>query len=240
MGPTLMPRVGATIAERYQAVVARVAAAAARAGRSPTDITIVVAAKSFGAEALCEVAAAGARDIGENYVQEATRKAAATRLPGLRWHMIGRLQRNKAKQALHIFDLIHSVDRVELARDLDSCAAAMGVTARCLVEVNLGGEPSKGGIPVDLLRRFFDATAAFSRLEIRGLMAIPPPGTVDESRGCFAKLRALRDDLGDLRLPQVQLKELSMGMSADFEAAIEEGATFVRIGTAILGPRAKR
>ena len=234
-----MPRAGASVAERNQAVVARVAVAAARAGRNPTEITIVVAAKTFGDEALREVVAAGARNIGENYVQEATRKAAATRLPGLRWHMIGRLQRNKAKQALRLFDLIHSVDRVDLARDLDSCAAAMGVTVRCLVEVNLGGETSKGGVPIDSLRRFFDATAGFSRLEIRGLMAIPPPGTVDESRARFAKLRALRDDLGNLRLPHVQLKDLSMGMSADFEAAIEEGATFVRIGTAILGPRAK-
>jgi pyridoxal phosphate enzyme (YggS family) len=231
-------REGATIAERYRAIVARVAAAASRAGRSPAETTIVVAAKTFGAEALRAVAEAGARDIGENYVQEAVRKAAATGLPGIRWHMIGRLQRNKVKQALRLFDLIHSVDRVELARDLDSCAAAIGVTARCLVEVNLGGEPSKGGVPVDSLRRFFDATAAFSRLEIRGLTAIPPPGTFDESRRRFAELRSLRDDLGDLRLPHVQLKELSMGMSADFEAAVEEGATFVRIGTAIFGPRA--
>jgi PLP dependent protein len=233
-----MKREGATIAERYQAIVGRVAAAASRAGRRPAETTIVVAAKTFGAEALRAVAEAGARDIGENYVQEAARKAAATGLPGVRWHMIGRLQRNKVKQALRLFDLIHSVDRVELARDLDSCAAAIGITARCLVEVNLGGEPSKGGVPVDSLRRFLDATAAFSRLEIRGLMAIPPPGTFDESRRRFAELRSLRDDLGDLRLPHVQLKELSMGMSADFEAAVEEGATFVRIGTAIFGPRA--
>jgi pyridoxal phosphate enzyme (YggS family) len=229
---------GATIAERYRAIVARVAAAASRAGRSRAEITIVVAAKTFGAEALRAVAEAGARDIGENYVQEAMRKAASTGLPGIRWHMIGRLQRNKVKQALRLFDLIHSVDRVELARELDSGAAAIGVTARCLVEVNLGGEPSKGGVPVNSLRRFFNATAGFSRLEIRGLMAIPPPGTFDESRRRFAELRSLRDDLGDLRLPHVQLKELSMGMSADFEAAVEEGATFVRIGTAILGPRA--
>jgi pyridoxal phosphate enzyme (YggS family) len=233
-----MSREGATLAERYRMVVARVAAAASRAGRSPTEITIVVATKTFGIEAVRAVWEAGARDIGENYVQEATRKAAAAGLTGLRWHMIGRLQRNKVKQALRLFDLIHSVDRLELARELDSCAAAIGVTARCLVEVNLGGESSKGGVRVDSLRRFFDATATCSRLEIRGLMAIPPPGTVDESRRRFAELRSLRDDLGDLRLPHVQLKELSMGMSADFEAAVEEGATFVRIGTAIFGPRA--
>jgi len=234
-----MKREGATIAERYRAIVARVAAAASKAGRSPAEITIVVAAKTFGVEALRAVVQAGARDIGENYVQEAMRKAAVTGLTGIRWHLIGRLQRNKVKQALRFFDLIHSVDRVELARELDSCAAVIGVTAPCLVEVNLGGELSKGGVPVDSLRRFFDATAALARLEIRGLMAIPPPGTFDESRRRFAELRSLRDDLNDLRLPHVQLKELSMGMSADFEAAIEEGATFVRIGTAILGPRAK-
>jgi pyridoxal phosphate enzyme (YggS family) len=233
-----MRREEAAIVERYRAVVARVAGAASRAGRSPSEITIVVATKTFGIDALRAVAEAGARDIGENYVQEAMGKAATTGLSGLRWHMIGRLQRNKVKQALRLFDLIHSVDRMELARDLDSHAAAIGVTARCLVEVNLGAESSKGGVPIDSLRRFFEATAAFSRLEIRGLMAIPPPGTFDESRRRFAELRSLRDGLGDLRLPHVQLKELSMGMSADFEAAVEEGATFVRIGTAIFGPRA--
>ncbi len=228
---------GRTIAERYQVVAARVAEAALRVGRSPTEVTIVVAAKTFGAQALREVADAGARDVGENYVQEAARKIQATGFPGLRWHMIGRLQRNKAKQAVRLFDLIHSVDRLELAQALDSSAAAMGKRARCLVEVNLAGESSKGGVRVDVLRYFLDATASFRRLEIRGLMAIPPPGSTEESRRCFARLRALRDDLHGLRLPHVQLKELSMGMSSDFEEAVEEGATMVRIGTAIFGPR---
>ena len=228
-----------TIAERYRSVVERVAEAALRAGRSPTEVTIVVAAKTFDAEAVREAASAGARDVGENYVQEAIRKVRAVSFPGLRWHMIGRLQRNKAKQAVSLFDLIHSVDRLDLAHELDSAAAAAGATARCLIEVNLGAEQSKGGVRADSLRDFLDASASLPRLEIRGLMAIPPPGSRDESRRSFARLRALRDGLGDLGLPHVQLKELSMGMSADFEAAIEEGATLVRIGTAIFGPRVR-
>ena len=151
--------------------------------------------------------------------------------------MIGRLQRNKAKHAVRLFDLIHSVDRLELARALDASATEMGVTARCLIEVNLDGEPSKGGVHVDSLRELLDAVAALSSVEVRGLMAIPPPGDPRESRRRFARLRTVRDGLDGLRLPHVQLKELSMGMSADFEEAVEEGATLVRIGTAIFGPR---
>jgi PLP dependent protein len=232
-----MRSAGRTIAERYQAVATRVAEAALRAGRNPTEVTIVVAAKTFGAQALRDVTDAGAQDVGENYVQEAMRKIQTTGFPGVRWHMIGRLQRNKAKQAVRWFDLIHSVDRVELAEALDSSAAAIGKQARCLIEVNLAGEPSKGGVRIDALRHFLDTTASLPRLEIRGLMAIPPPGSAQESRRSFARLRALRDDLHGLRLPHVQLKELSMGMSSDFEEAVEEGATMVRIGTAIFGPR---
>jgi pyridoxal phosphate enzyme (YggS family) len=232
-----MSEAGGSIAERYREVSERVAEAALRVGRRPSEVTIVVAAKSFGAEALRQVAGAGARDVGENYVQEAMHKKRAVGFPGLRWHMIGRLQRNKAKQAARLFDLIHSLDRVELARALDSSARKIGVTARCLIEVNLDGEPSKGGVPVDSLPDLLAAVSSLPRVEIRGLMAIPTPGEPRESRRRFARLRALRDGLGGLRLPHVELKELSMGMSADFEEAIEEGATLVRIGTAIFGPR---
>jgi pyridoxal phosphate enzyme (YggS family) len=227
----------AGIAERYRAVSERVAEAARRAGRQPSDVTIVVAAKGFGAAALHPVTDAGARDIGENYVQEAIRKEREMGVAGLRWHMIGRLQRNKAKQAVRLFDWIHSVDRLELARALDASATEMGVIVRCLIEVNLDGEPSKGGVAADSLPDLLEAVAALPSIEVRGLMTIPRPGGPRESRYRFARLRTLRDGLSDLRLPHVQLKELSMGMSADFEEAVEEGATFVRIGTAILGPR---
>ncbi len=232
-----MSEAGGSIAERYREVSERVSEAALRAGRQPSEVTIVVAAKGFGAEALRQVTGAGARDVGENYVQEALRKERAVEFPGLRWHMIGRLQRNKAKQAVRLFDLIHSLDRLELARALDSSAREMGMAARCLIEVNLDGEPSKGGVPVDSLPELLAAVSSLPGVEVRGLMAIPTPGEPRESRRRFARLRTLRDDLGGLRLPPVELKELSMGMSADFEEAIEEGATFVRIGTAIFGPR---
>jgi PLP dependent protein len=229
--------VTSTSAERYHSVVARAAEAAVRSGRRPAEVTVVVAAKTFGADRVREVVAAGAREIGENYVQEARRKAAELRLPQVQWHLIGRLQRNKVKQALSLFGLIHSLDRLDLAEALDSAAAQIGTTARCLVEVNLGDEERKGGVSPDALGALLEAAAQLGHLSIEGLMTIPPPGSVDASRRSFARLRGLRDRFADLRLPNVQLKELSMGMSSDFEGAIEEGATLVRIGTAIFGPR---
>jgi pyridoxal phosphate enzyme (YggS family) len=227
-----------TIAERYRSVAARAAEAALRSGRTPAAVTVVVAAKTFGADEVREVVAAGACDVGENYVQEARSKVAELHLPQVRWHLIGRLQRNKAKQALSLFHLIHSLDGLRLAQALEAAAAQAGTTARCLVEVNLGGETSKGGVSPDALEQFLVGLERFVHLSVEGLMTIPPPGTIDASRRSFARLRAMRDRFADLRLPNVQLKELSMGMSSDFESAIEEGATLVRIGTAIFGPRA--
>jgi pyridoxal phosphate enzyme (YggS family) len=227
----------ATIADRYRSVVARVAEAAIRARRDPTEVVIVVAAKTFGVDAIREVVAAGARDIGENYVQEARRKAADLEGEGVRWHLIGRLQRNKAALAVKLFHLVHSLDRIELARDLEEAARKSGRRARCLIEVNLGAEATKGGAAIEAVAPLLEAAATLPALEIHGLMAIPPPGTAEDSRRSFARLRALRDQLCRLRLPNVRLKELSMGMSSDFEAAVGEGATIVRIGTAIFGPR---
>ena len=225
------------IGDRYRAVVARAGEAASRAGRDPAAVTIVVAAKTFGADAVRAAIYAGAHDIGENYVQEARRKAAELADDSLRWHMIGRLQRNKAKPALTLFGLIHSLDRIELARALDACALERETRARCLVEVNVAGEGTKGGVSPAALRAFLEACGSLSSVDICGLMTIPPPAPIDDSRRRFAELRELRDRHLDLRLPNVRLKELSMGMSADFEAAIEEGATLVRIGTAVFGPR---
>lgn len=230
-------RVTSPIGERYRAVVERVGEAAERCGRRPQEVTVVAAAKTFGVEAVREVIAAGATDIGENYVQEARRKAKDLPRDAARWHMIGRLQRNKAAQTVTLFHLVHSLDRPELARELDRSAFRAGVRARCLVEVNLAGEPSKGGADPGSLDVLLEQIAPLRHLEVLGLMSIPAPGTLDESRRSFARLRALRERLAGLRLPNVRLKELSMGMSADFEAAIEEGATIVRIGSAIFGPR---
>ncbi|MEA2625755.1 MAG: dependent protein [Candidatus Binatota bacterium] len=209
-----------------------------RAGRDPAGVRIVVAAKTFPAEAVRAVVEAGARDIGENYVQEARRKRAELDRADVRWHLIGRLQRNKAKTALDLFDVIHSLDRLDLATDLDRAARAAGRRANCLVEVNLGSEKSKGGVSPGELERFLGQLAEFPDLLIEGLMAVPPPATrPEDSRLHFAELFDLRERLSGLRLPNARLKELSMGMSADFEAAIEEGATIVRIGTAIFGTR---
>jgi PLP dependent protein len=220
------------IADRWRAVVERATEAAVRAGRSPEEVTVVAAAKTFGVEAVREVVAAGARDIGENYVQEARAKARA--VPEVRWHMIGRLQRNKARQAATIFQRIHSLDRIELAKALDAAAAEAKIRLRCLVEVKLGGEATKGGVEPAVVEALLGRLAALENLVIDGLMTIPPPAPARETRRRFAELRELRDRL---RPWNVQLKELSMGMSADFEEAIAEGATMVRVGTAIFGPR---
>ena len=225
------------IAANLQAVRQRIADAALACNRDASTICLLAVSKTFNAEAVIEAYKCGQTAFGENYVQEARRKAAELRLPQVRWHLIGRLQRNKAKQALALFRLIHSLDRLDLARALDTAAAQIGTTARCLVEVNLGAEKSKGGVSSDALGGLLEAMAPLGHLSIEGLMTIPPPGSIDESRRSFARLRALRDRFADLRLPNVQLKELSMGMSSDFECAIEEGATLVRIGTAIFGPR---
>ncbi len=227
------------IGDRYRAVAERVAAAALRSGRRPEDVRVVVVGKTFAAESLAAAVAAGARDVGENYVQEAIAKREALRgLAEVRWHMIGRLQRNKARHAARIFDLIHSLDRVELARELDRAAAEASTPVRCLVEVNLGGERTKSGVGFASVERLLEGVATLRHVAVEGLMAIPPRlDDPDSSRKHFAFLRELGERLSRLRLPNVLFKELSMGMSGDFEVAVEEGATLVRVGTAIFGPR---
>lgn len=225
------------IAERYRAVVERVAEVATRAGRAPDSVTIVAAAKTFGAEAVRQLAAAGGCDVGENYVQEARRKRADLALPDLHWHLIGRLQRNKAGAAVELFDLIHTLDRVELGRELDRAASRRGIRVRCLIEVNLAGEATKAGVAPQALPRLIEEIGSLAHLDVLGLMTIPPPCAADGGRRSFAALREIGERSSRLRPDNVQFKELSMGMSADFETAIEEGATMVRIGTAIFGPR---
>ena len=230
-----------SVADRYRAVVERVGRACLRCGRNPEDVIVVAAGKTFGIEAIAAVISAGARDIGENYVQEARRKRQSVSAPAVRWHLIGTLQRNKAKEAVALFDLIHALDTIELARALDRAAEATAATARCLVEINLAEERGKGGVAPAALGELLTELSGFSHLRIEGLTAIPPAAeTPEASRHHFARLRELLDEFGRLRLPNVQLKELSMGMSADFEIAIEEGATLVRIGSAIFGPRAAK
>ncbi len=197
----------------------------------PEGVTLVAVSKTQPADAVREAYAAGQRDFGENYVQEWRDKAAALAdLPELRWHFIGSLQTNKVKYLAGKVALVHTVDREELGREIAKRWEKAGARARVLVEVNLGGEASKGGCPPEGAPDLVAALRSLPALDVRGLTCIPPPE--DDPRPHFQSLRRLRDRLG--------LAELSMGMSGDYPIAIEEGATIVRVGTAIFGERAPR
>ena len=210
----------------------RIARAAARSGRSADDVLIVGVSKTVDVGRIREAIAAGLGALGENRVQEARAKIAEIGRP-VAWHLVGHLQTNKAKDALELFDVIHSVDRIELARELDRRARARGQTVEVLLQVNVTGEATKGGWPPEAVPTALDITARLAGLKIRGLMTIPPAvERPEQARGWFRTLRGLAQRHG--------LPELSMGMSADFEVAVEEGATMVRIGTAIFGPRPPR
>ena len=223
------------IRERLTIVQARVGAAAYKAGRDASTIRLVLASKTQPSEAIRAAANAGARDFGENYVQEAiAKRAELSDLTDIRWHLIGHLQTNKVKVAASGFALIHSVDSVRLAEALARAQPSPRVHA--LIEVNLGGEASKTGVAPDGVAAILDA--ARDKLEIDGLMTIPPPAaSAEAARPYFAQLRELRDRLATQS--GYALSELSMGMSDDFEVAIEEGATIVRIGRAVFGERPK-
>lgn len=222
------------IAARLRDVRRAVEDAAAKAGR-PGAARLLVVSKNKPAEAVRAAYAAGQREFGENYAQELSQKAAALRdLDGIVWHFIGRLQRNKAKQIVEVARHVHTVDRVELAVELGKRAAAVDTQLRVLVEVNVSGEASKGGCAPEELGAVLEAIRAAPHLAAAGLMTIPPD-TEDpaEARPFFATLRALRDAHGGA----AALPELSMGMTHDFPVAIQEGATIVRIGTAVFGAR---
>jgi pyridoxal phosphate enzyme (YggS family) len=220
------------VAANLARVRERIGAAAARAGRDPGEILLVGVAKAVDLERIRQALAAGLPALGENRVQEAREKVAALGRP-VPWHMVGHLQTNKAREAVALFDLIHSLDRLDLARELDRRARAAGQPVQVLLQVNLAGEPTKGGFAPSEVKGALEALAGLPGLRARGLMTIPPPGgEPGASRPWFRRLRELRDEAG--------LEHLSMGMSDDFEVAVEEGATIVRIGTAIFGPRARR
>jgi len=228
--------VASKLADRLAEVRRRVADAATASGRTPDSITLITVGKTFPAEVVAEAVSAGAFDLGENRVQEAVAKKPD--VAGARWHLIGPLQRNKARAALEVFDVVHTLDRPEIADRLQYLLAEHWPERRLevLVEVNVGSEPQKAGALPDESAELLQHALACDRLSVRGLMAIPPWGREpEESRPYFRALRELRDDL------QLQvgapLPELSLGMSHDFELAIAEGATMVRVGTAIFGPR---
>jgi len=210
----------------------RIARAAERAGRRPDGVLLIGVSKTVDTARIRAALAAGLPALGENRVQEARAKLAELGRP-VPWHLVGHLQTNKVREALELFDVIHSLDRPELARECDKRARARGRAAEALVEVNLAGEASKGGVEPDRLAALLAAVAPLDHVRVRGLMAIPPEAHDPEAaRPWFRALAKLGAQHG--------LAELSMGMSGDFEVAVEEGATMVRVGTAIFGPRPAR
>lgn len=228
---------GLDIAQRLAEVRGRIAAAAARAGRAPGDVTLVAVSKTVPAPQVAAAVAAGQRAFGENRVQEALAKAEACG-PGPLWHLIGRLQRNKAKAAARHFAVVESVDSLDLAAELDRRAGDAGRRLPVLIQVKLGGEATKSGVEVRAAPGLIAAVTRLPNLELRGLMTIPPlPDAPGMSRPWFARLRGLRDRWDGDCCPPGSLRELSMGMSGDYEVAVEEGATIVRVGSAIFGPR---
>jgi len=219
---------GAAIAARVRDTLERLARAADRARRDPAAICLIGAAKSMPGDAVRAAVEGGLNDVGENYVQEAAAVKAAIDLPA-RWHMIGRLQRNKTARAAALFDVIHTVDRREIGAAISQHTAARGVVMPVLVEVNIAGEASKSGADPAALPELLAALRDEPGIRVDGLMAIPPASEPEAARRHFRRLRELRDEH--------QLRELSMGMSGDFEVAVEEGATMVRVGRAIFGDR---
>ena len=232
-----------SIADNLADVRRRVAEAARRARRSPSEVTLVAVSKTFGAEAVGEAWAAGQREFGENRVQEALQKMAGTADMEIRWHLIGHLQSNKVRKAAEAFAVIQSVDSLALLEKLDAAAAALtsSVGPEMLVQVDFTGEATKFGAPEPEAVRCVHAALEARALRPAGLMLMPPWNDDPEAtRPWFARLRALRDRLLAEGVPPGALRQLSMGMSHDFEIAIEEGSTLVRVGTAIFGKRQVR
>lgn len=218
------------IEPRARDIRRRIALAAERAGRDPAGVRLVAVTKTVGAERIREAADAGLGDFGENRVQEAREKAGALGDLNIAWHMVGHLQRNKARLAAGLFELIHSVDSAELLQLLDRYAREAGVVQRVLVQVNLSAEPRKSGVSEDGLGSLIEGARGLGSVRIEGLMTMPPFAEDPElSRPYYARLSTLAGQYG--------LGELSMGMTGDFEVAVEEGATLVRIGSAIFGQR---
>jgi PLP dependent protein len=226
------------IAARLNGVRERIADAAGRAGRSPSSVRLVAVSKTFPIESIRAAAAAGQIDFGENKVQEGQSKILAAGSLPLRWHLIGHLQSNKARRAAAVFDVIHSIDSADLLRKVDSAAAAEGRHLDVLIQVDLALEPTKHGAAEADVPAIVEAALACKAVNLAGLMALPPaveePGA---ARPYFTALRQLRDALIAGGVPASHLAELSMGMSHDFEVAVEEGATLVRVGSAIFGER---
>jgi pyridoxal phosphate enzyme (YggS family) len=232
-----------SISENIAAIRDRIAAAAHRAGRAPEHVALMAVSKTHPAARIREAYDAGLRLFGENRVQEfAAKTPELTDTSGAEWHMIGHLQTNKAAKAVELFDDVDSIDSVKLAERLDAAALSLNKKSGVLIEVNVGGEAAKSGLVLSSreLEELLLAAPRLEALEFRGLMTVPPfAGDPEGARPYFRRLRELRDTIAARKLPCVGMEILSMGMSHDFEVAIEEGSTCVRVGTAIFGERTK-
>ena len=234
-----------SIAENVDDIRKRIAAVAGRAGRSADEIVLMGVSKTFPVQSIREAYAAGIRVFGENRVQEFSEKSNAlssrsSDRPDAAWHLIGHLQSNKAAKAAELFHSVDSVDSLRLAERLDTAAAGLNKRLGVLIEINIGGEAAKSGLAPESieLEQLLQAAPRFEHIQIHGLMTIPPfDENPEETRPYFRKLRELRDAVRNRRLPSMDLDVLSMGMSHDFEIAIEEGSTCVRVGTGIFGRR---
>ncbi len=230
-----------TIADRLAGIRARIAAAARSAGRDPSSVRLVAVSKTFPIESIRDAYAAGQREFGENRVQEALEKIASSGDLDIRWHLLGHLQMNKARKAAPAFSTIHSVDSVELLQKIDAAATDAGRTPELLIQIDLAGEATKFGLPPAAVPQLLDAAIRCRAARVVGLMTLPPiPESPEDARPWFRRLRELQDQWRATGVPASMLAELSMGMSGDFEVAIEEGSTMVRIGTAIFGSRTPR
>lgn len=226
------------VAARLTEIRARIAEAAARAGRDPSGVRLIAVSKTFPIDAVRAAYEAGQRDFGENRVQEALQKIDASADMSIRWHLIGHLQSNKARKAAERVALIHSIDSPDLLRRVDAGAADAVRRLHVLVQVDLAGERTKHGAPPEALGDIFDTARHCTAAEVVGLMLLPPlTENPEDARPWFRRLREQRDRLLDSGVPPAMLQQLSMGMSHDFEVAIAEGATMVRVGTAIFGQR---
>lgn len=225
----------ASVSENLNSILDRIEKAARRAGRDPKEIALIAVTKKVEVKKIKEALSSGVRAFGENYVQEAQEKIKKIKDPSVKWHFIGHLQKNKAKFAVELFDMVHTVDSAELANELNKRASG---PFDILLEVNLAREKTKNGVDAEGAIKLARHISGLEKLRLRGLMAIPPFFEDQEhSRPYFITLRRLAERINKERLPGVYLRELSMGMSNDFEVAVEEGATMVRIGTALFGER---
>lgn len=228
------------VSENIRRVREVIAEAAERSGRRSSDVRLMAVTKTVDDERIREAIRAGVDIIGENYVQEGKRKIEKLGRDAA-WHLIGHLQSNKAKYAVKLFDMIHSVDRLSLAEELDRRSGNAGLVTNILIEVNLSGETTKSGVQKEAAVSLVRQAAALNHLSIRGLMTMPPWfDDAEDARPCFRALRELRDRIADAGIGNVRMDELSMGMTGDYRVAVEEGATIVRVGRGLFGERPAR